>query len=548
MTAIEFYPLANLFPLIEGTDFDALVDDISRNGLHEPITLYQDKILDGRNRYRSCLAALVEPEFEEYEGNDPIGYVISKNLTRRHLNDAQRAMVAAKLATLKHGGDRSKSPIGDLNQQQAADLLNVSKRTVERAVEVRDHGTPELQRAVELGGLSISAAADIASLPQPKQTEIVARGRREILEEARKIRAAETEKRHAERIAKLAAISAGNSPLPQDRRYPVILADPPWQYRSGTEFPTRDVANHYPTMALEEICALPVSGLATGDAVLFLWVPSPKLAEATQIIAAWGFEYQTSVVWVKDKIGMGHYVRSQHELLLIASRGKMPHPLPKDRPSSVIEAPRREHSRKPDEAYELIERMYPSLPKIELFARQQREGWDGETKHQSCRRPEGSRVRNGSDGRYTYWSVASRQRRDPAVLETLPPPSDGPPSHWQARRYVLELGANELSESKSNSGKRSEGLGFSGISGEAIQDYNRVPTPLPPFMLLVSCALLIKKAKAHEAFTTLWPLSMTAYLAFEFINAHCAGSCVCPSNSGDVVCLLLGAPPAGDRT
>ena len=176
--------------------------------------------------------------------------------------------------------------------------------------------------------------------------------------------------------AKLAAISAGNSPLPQDRRYPVILADPPWQYRSGTEFPTRDVANHYPTMALEEICALPVSGLATGDAVLFLWVPSPKLAEATQIIAAWGFEYQTSVVWVKDKIGMGHYVRSQHELLLIASRGKMPHPLPKDRPSSVIEAPRREHSRKPDEAYELIERMYPSLPKIELFARQQREGWD----------------------------------------------------------------------------------------------------------------------------------------------------------------------------
>jgi N6-adenosine-specific RNA methylase IME4 len=375
MTAIEFHPLANLFPLIEGTDFDALVDDISRNGLHEPITLYQDKILDGRNRYRSCLAALVEPEFEEYEGNDPIGYVISKNLTRRHLNDAQRAMVAAKLATLKHGGDRSKSPIGDLSQQQAADLLNVSKRTVERAVEVRDHGTPELQCAVELGGVSISAAADIASLPQPEQADIVARGEREILRKAAEIRVRKAELRHAQRTAKLVAISRGDSPLPQDRRYPVILADPPWQYRDSTD-PTRKIANHYPTMALDEICALPVSELATDDAVLFLWVPSPKLAEAMQVIAAWGFEYQTSVVWVKDKIGMGHYVRSQHELLLIASRGNMPHPLPKDRLPSVVNAPRREHSRKPDEAYELIERMYPSLPKIELFARQQREGWD----------------------------------------------------------------------------------------------------------------------------------------------------------------------------
>jgi hypothetical protein len=233
MTAIEFHPLANLFPLVEGADFDVLVDDISRNGLHEPITLYQGKILDGRNRYRACLRASVAPAFEEYTGRDPLGYVVSLNLTRRHLNDAQRAMVAAKLATLKHGGDRSKSPIGDLSQQQAADLLNISKRSVERAVGVRDHGTLELQHSVERGEVSVAAAAAIALLPQDEQGEIVARGPREILEAAKKIRAAKFEKRQAERIAKLVAISAGNSALPQDRNYPVILADPPWQYRSG---------------------------------------------------------------------------------------------------------------------------------------------------------------------------------------------------------------------------------------------------------------------------------------------------------------------------
>src|SRR5262249_23037626 len=91
---------------------------------------------------------------------------------------------------------------------------------------------------------------------------------------------------------------------------------------------------------------------------------------------AWGFEYKTGAVWAKDVIGLGHFVRGQHEHLLIATRGDFPCPLPGNRPSSVIQAPRREHSRKPDEAYELIERMYPELPKIELFARNSRRGWD----------------------------------------------------------------------------------------------------------------------------------------------------------------------------
>jgi N6-adenosine-specific RNA methylase IME4 len=375
IAVLEFHPLADAFPLIEGADFDALVEDIAAHGLREPITLYQGQILDGRNRYLACLEASVDPHFGAYTGNDPVGYVVSLNLKRRHLDESQRAMVAARLATLKQGARTDLSPNGEMSQAQAASLLNVGKRSVERAAEVRDHGAQELQHAVERGEVSVSAAADVATLPEAEQVEIVARGEREILCKAAEIRARKAEIRHMERMAKLVAISAGNSALPQDRKYPVILADPPWQYKDGTD-PTRDVANHYPTMALEEIRALPVSELATDDAVLFLWIPSPKLAEAMEVIAAWGFKYQTSIVWVKDKLGMGHYVRNQHELLLIASHGNMPHPLPKDRPPSIVSAPRREHSRKPDEAYELMERMYPDLPKIELFARQRRERWD----------------------------------------------------------------------------------------------------------------------------------------------------------------------------
>lgn len=136
------------------------------------------------------------------------------------------------------------------------------------------------------------------------------------------------------------------------------------------------IENHYPTMTLEEIKHLSVSDLATEDAVLFLWATAPKLCECFEVIDAWGFSYRTCAVWVKDKIGMGYYLRNQHELLLIAKRGDPPMPSESSRPSSVIHAPRTDHSAKPVAFYELIEGMYPELPKIELFSRSPRTGWD----------------------------------------------------------------------------------------------------------------------------------------------------------------------------
>src|SRR5262245_42687293 len=100
MSAIlPFHPLANIFPLLEGKEFEELADDIHRNGLHEPIILYEGMILDGRNRYRSCLAVNVDPHFETYDGTDALGYVVSLNLHRRHLDESQRGMVAARIAT-----------------------------------------------------------------------------------------------------------------------------------------------------------------------------------------------------------------------------------------------------------------------------------------------------------------------------------------------------------------------------------------------------------------------------------------------------------------
>ncbi len=154
----------------------------------------------------------------------------------------------------------------------------------------------------------------------------------------------------------------------------LLLADPPWRYEPNSTLPSNAIENHYPTLSLEEICALEVP--AADCAVLFLWATAPKLPDALQVMAAWGFEYRTNAVWVKHRPGLGYYFRGRHELLLVGRRGNMPVPAASSRPDSVIEAWRGRHSEKPAVVYDLLERMYPAAVKLELFARASRPGWD----------------------------------------------------------------------------------------------------------------------------------------------------------------------------
>lgn len=375
---MEYHELANLFPMISGAEADELSADIAANGLREPIVTFEGKILDGRNRFEACRKAGVQPVFTEYHGDDPLAFVVSLNLKRRHLSESQRGMVAAKIATLTHGGDRRSDQAANLpvvTQAQAAEMLNVSERTVRAANKVEQYAAPELIQAVDSGAVSVSAAADVAELPKDEQAEIVAKGEREILEAAKRIRAEKAEIRRAERIEKINEISRGNAPLSTvGRKYPVIYADPPWRYEHS-ETESRAIENHYPTMSLDEIKAMPIYEIAAEDCILFLWATSPKLHESLQVLDSWGFTYRTCAVWDKQKIGMGYYFRQQHELLLVATTGSPPTPLPANRPASVFSFERGEHSAKPLEVYELIEEMYPEFDKIELFCRSARDGW-----------------------------------------------------------------------------------------------------------------------------------------------------------------------------
>lgn len=305
---------------------------------------------------------------------------------KRIVDVAEAARTYARAAKLGLEAQNHAAEIKLRAERKAGELLKAMKEAGELAEQGRpktlhDETFCQPLKLADLGVTRIQAHRweAVAAVPVETLEEYIAErkaGGEEITTSA-VYQVARRVERREERAEKINEIAKSNTPLASglDRLYPVIYADPPWRYEHSVS-DSREIENQYPTMSLPEICGLPVSSIATPDAVLFLWTTSPKLAESIQVIEAWGFIYRTCIVWDKERIGMGYYARQQHELLLIATRGEVPTPQPKNRPGSVIRIRRdEEHSRKPQEFYKLIERMYPEYDKIELFARNQQLGW-----------------------------------------------------------------------------------------------------------------------------------------------------------------------------
>lgn len=162
-----------------------------------------------------------------------------------------------------------------------------------------------------------------------------------------------------------------------------VLADPPWRFqnRTGKVAPEHKRLSRYDTMDLKEICALPVADVMADRAHCYLWVPNALLADGLKVLEEWGFEYKTTIVWAKrrkdggpDGRGVGFYFRNVTELILFGVRGKLRTLPPARSQVNMIETQKREHSRKPDEQYPLIEACSPG-PFLELFARYPQPGW-----------------------------------------------------------------------------------------------------------------------------------------------------------------------------
>lgn len=180
MEQLQFHPVSEIFPSMPQAEFDALVADITANGLREPIHIMGDSVVDGRHRYRACLQAGVEPQFVVVpDGTDLNALVISLNLRRRHLDESQRAMVAARLANLPLGSNQH-AQICAPSQDSAAEMLNVSRRTVQHARAVLEHGAPELATAVDSGVIAVSSAAALSRLTVDAQQAVLSRTPQEI--------------------------------------------------------------------------------------------------------------------------------------------------------------------------------------------------------------------------------------------------------------------------------------------------------------------------------------------------------------------------------
>jgi len=177
MTHYEFHEYANIFPMLDEKEMEALRADVEVNGQINRIILYQGKILDGRNRYTVCEMLGIEPDVIEYPGDDPIGLVLSQNLHRRHLTTSQRAIIAAKLAGLPEGRPKKTTENSVVLPSDAAKAaqFKVSEDSIQQARKVIKNAVPEVVKAVESGKLTVSAAATLVEKPPEQQRTILAK-------------------------------------------------------------------------------------------------------------------------------------------------------------------------------------------------------------------------------------------------------------------------------------------------------------------------------------------------------------------------------------
>jgi N6-adenosine-specific RNA methylase IME4 len=342
---------ASLVPVLPPAEAAALAADIRLRGILTPLDVTPaGVVLDGHERLRAARElGLTEVPVRIVSPSDERRYILLATLRRKHLNPGQRAAIGLDLdeveqerqqarkrqrANLKQNTEVASSPPrGERTRDRVAQETGVCARTVQDAETLRIHDTV-LYEEMKQGAIPVSKAAQIV--------------------------------RRARRYAEI-----GRPPPLPAGQFDLIYADPPWQLGS----PDSEYApeNYYPTLPLDDIKALEVP--SADQAVLYLWAVNRALPAALEVMAAWGFGYRSNIVWVKQGIGLGTWVRHRHELLLIGVKGGFPPPAPKLRPDSVIQAPRTRHSEKPAVFYDVIERSYPKASRLELFARSKRPAW-----------------------------------------------------------------------------------------------------------------------------------------------------------------------------
>lgn len=338
--------LKGLLQPLTAEEYADLKASILAEGCRDAICVWNGVIVDGHNRYEICQRHSVEFKIIEMSFDDTeaaADWMDRNQLARRNLTpDMMRLLRGRRYErTKKADGVRGKQKLGQNEPASTAEKIahesGVSPATVKRdaAFARAVEADPELKRAV---------------MERKPVQKII-------------------------REQKRAQIAQGlvDNPMPS-KRFGVIYCDPPWKYEHSKTH-ARDIENNYPTMDTDDIANIEIP---SGDnCVLVMWATAPKLLEALSVMDAWGFHYRTCAVWDKEIIGMGYWFRGQHEMILIGVKGKVSPPAENNRFPSVIKERRTKHSKKPDCIYDMIEKMFPGMEYIELFARKKHsEKWE----------------------------------------------------------------------------------------------------------------------------------------------------------------------------
>lgn len=378
-----------LRPLSDAT-VKEIAESMARVGQLNPVSIHQPNVspvlVAGHHRLAAAkrlgwetVKCLVLPS--AMNEDDLLLSEIDENLARGELTPAERAIHIAERKSIyerkypetKHGavgrgGKREPNLVSF--SDDTSKKSGRSKTSIKRDA-TRANSIPNIAAVV---GTSLDKGDELdalAKLPAQKQDEVIAKAKAgekvSAKVEAKKVKRAEIEQATAAKIVSLPV-----------KKYGVIYADPEWKFKAFSEETTNHgPQDHYSVSETEDIAKRDIQSIAHSDCVLFLWATVPMLPDALKVMEAWGFQYKSQMVWVKDRAGTGYWTRNKHEILLIGTKGKPTCPAPGENPESVVVAPVGSHSEKPERFAEIIECLYPNIPKIELNRRgPARHGWD----------------------------------------------------------------------------------------------------------------------------------------------------------------------------
>jgi len=349
-------------------DIDTLAKSINEIGLLHPIVVTPDNHLICGARRLAAHRKLGRDEIEAtvIDLENITRGEFDENEYRKNFTWSERCEIANELepvekeAAKERQGERTDKHVE--NFSTCLDTTTTSKVPGEKS----DKPNPK-QRALDL----VANAIGVSRPTLVKAQEIYQSGNTDLISEMDRTGRVSGIHRRMKITEQARKIRQEPHPQPQGP-FRVIVVDPPWTYSNRADDPAHRAANPYPSMTKEQIAALPIAKLSETDAILWLWTTNAHIQLAFQLVEQWGFQYKTMLTWAKDRMGTGDWLRGQTEHCLLCIKG---HPtITLSNQTTLLHGPLREHSRKPDEFYCLVDALCPGS-KLDYFAREERKGW-----------------------------------------------------------------------------------------------------------------------------------------------------------------------------